>query len=114
MIKKRADYTIEWDNDKTGLGNFEIAHMLVGDELPKNMKLNAVVTIKPGEVCAAHPHHGDSEIYYILSGKAEYDDNGKTYFLEPGDTTVAYDGESHAIKNAGDTDLVFLAIIPFS
>ena len=114
MIKKRADYTIEMENAQTGLGNYEIAHQLVGDELPNHMKLCAVVTMKPGEECAYHKHEGDSEIYYFVSGKGEYLEEGKTTIVEAGDTTCTYDGQSHGVKNIGDTDLVFIATIPYT
>ena len=59
-----------------------------------------------------HQHQGDNELYYILSGKAEYTDNdGSTVILEPGDVSVTYDGEWHGIKQYGDDPLKFLALI---
>ena len=52
------------------------------------------------------------EYYYILSGNAIYNDNGKEYYLQTGDLTYTPDGESHGIKNLSDTEkLQFIALV---
>ena len=38
-------------------------------------------------------------------------DNGKEYPVEVGDVTFCADGNGHGIKNAGEEDLVFVALI---
>jgi quercetin dioxygenase-like cupin family protein len=50
----------------------------------------------------------------MLSGKAEYEGAEGKHILAPGDVTVCYDGESHAIRCLGDEPLKFLAFIPYT
>ena len=114
MMRRNADFTVERESADGGLGNFEMRHLITRNELPPHVRLICEVIIEPGEICASHQHVGDTEIYYILSGKAEYEGAEGTSILEPGDATVCYDGESHAIKCLGDETLKFLAFIPFT
>ena len=64
----------QMESAETGLGNFEIAHLY--QALPTNIVTIAIVTIAPGEEIGYHRHESDNELYYILSGQAEYNDNG--------------------------------------
>jgi mannose-6-phosphate isomerase-like protein (cupin superfamily) len=58
-----------------------------------------------------HVHEGDAEIYLILSGEAEYSDNGTITALHPGDVTFTGPGEGHSITNRGDEPVYFIALI---
>lgn len=58
-----------------------------------------------------HVHAGDDEIYYILSGEGEFNDNGTAAVVRPGDVLVTRDGEGHALVNRGDEPLEFIALI---
>jgi quercetin dioxygenase-like cupin family protein len=68
-------------------------------------------TLKSGCSLGLHQHNGNSEAYYILSGKGIYNDNGVLTEVEAGDTTFTADGESHGLENAGSEDLVFMALV---
>jgi len=114
MLKRNADFTVENERAEGGLGNFAMRFPITGRELPPHMRLMCEVIINPGEVCKSHVHTGDTEIYYILSGRAEYEGAEGKNELEPGDVTVCYDGESHAIRCLGGEPLRFLAFIPYT
>ena len=58
-----------------------------------------------------HVHQGDGEIYVILSGEAEYNDNGTITTVTAGDITFTGPGEGHAITNRKDEPMSFMAII---
>ena len=60
-----------------------------------------------------HEHHNESETYYILRGEGDYNDNGTVRPVKAGDVTFTPDGKGHGLKNTGDTDLVFMALIIF-
>ncbi|MDD4850679.1 MAG: cupin domain-containing protein [Gemmiger sp.] len=94
-----------------GAGEVVITHLLGAQELNEKCGLFAQVTIAPGSSLGYHEHHGESETYYILSGDAEYDDNGKTRIVHPGDVTHTPDGCGHALKPIGDAPVVFIALI---
>ena len=43
---------------------------------PSSLEMLARASIDPGGFVAYHVHEGECEYYYILSGSAEYNDNG--------------------------------------
>lgn len=111
MIVKNRDFTDQTEKADGGLGNFLIRDTMNKTALPAHVQLVCEVEIGPGEECRLHEHNGDSEIYYILSGQADYSGNGESAVLNAGDLTCCYDGEKHSIKCHGDVPLKFLAFI---
>lgn len=96
-----------------GEGEVIISHILGEKELNGKCGLYAQVTINPGSSLGYHEHHGESETYYILSGEAEYDDNGTKRMVKAGDVTFTPDGCGHALKPTSDEPVVFMALIIF-
>lgn len=78
---------------------------------PETLGMFARASIEPGGYVEYHVHEGECEYYYILSGSAEYNDNGTVVELCAGDITFTGDGEGHGIKNNGTVPLVFLPLI---
>lgn len=66
-----------------------------------------------GSGIGSHVHEGEQELYYILKGIGEYNDNGTLTQVGPGDLTICPAGEQHGIQNIGDVDLEFIALILF-
>ena len=59
-----------------------------------------------------HMHNGDGELYYIVSGEAEYEDNDHTITtLHAGDLTITCSGEGHGITNVKDEPCRVIALI---
>ena len=69
------------------------------------------VTIPAGCELGYHEHHGESETYYLLTGKGVYSDNGKEIEAKAGDVFFCDDGNGHGLKNTGDEELSFVALI---
>ena len=88
---------------KTNLADFE--------NWDKRIRLYSLIQVKPGEEVEYHMHIGESESFFILSGKGVYNDNGNKVDVAPGMVTYTPSGEGHAIKNTGDEMLVFVALI---
>ncbi len=99
------------DNMCGGEGHVIIRRVLDESQLNGKCGLYAEVTLEPGCSLGFHEHHGESETYYILSGKGIYSDNGNLRMVRPGDATFTPDGKGHALTNSGDEDLVFMALI---
>ncbi|MBQ7096580.1 MAG: cupin domain-containing protein [Clostridia bacterium] len=78
---------------------------------PSNVSLCAHAKLDPGSGIGYHEHYGESEIYYILSGKGLYDDNGTKREVTVGDVTYTPHGQGHSLENIGDCVLEFMAII---
>ena len=71
----------------------------------------ARVALRPGSMAPRHKHEGTFEAFYILAGKGLVDDNGTQAELKVGDVVFTNDGESHSIKNIGETDLEYIALV---
>ena len=78
---------------------------------PSNVTLYAHAKLEPGASVGYHVHRGESEMYYILSGKGLYSDNGTAREVVAGDVTYTLDGEGHSLENAGSSILEFIAFI---
>ena len=94
-----------------GKGHVVIKHILGDRELNGKCRLYAEVTIAPGCTLGYHEHHGESETYYILSGKGDYNDNGTICKLPAGDVAICRPGESHGISNSGTETVRLVALI---
>jgi quercetin dioxygenase-like cupin family protein len=97
-----------------GKGSMEVRNLLQGDEFSGKGRLCGRNTLKTGCSVGPHTHKGDFEVYHILQGEGVYNDNGREVIVRPGDTAYAWDGESHALENRSEEDLVFLALILFT
>ncbi len=74
----------------------------------------SVMTLEKDSEVGWHIHKGDGEYYYVLSGQAEYSDNGNIVTLSAGDTAFCPDGEGHYIANRGSEPLVLLALVIYN
>ncbi|MGB0259608.1 MAG: cupin domain-containing protein [Coraliomargarita sp.] len=87
------------------------AHKLV-DLFPGSaIKSIGVVRLEPGASVGDHSHHGEEDFYYCLSGYGVVVDNGVEHPFTPGTLQITRDGETQAIRNTGETELVFLGAL---
>lgn len=70
----------------------------------------AQIVIPPGSASRRHLHPVAEESYTILSGMARLELDEATASLGPGDCVAILPGQIHQIANAGDDDLVLLAV----
>lgn len=113
MIKKCGTYTTEVrEKMRGGEGKVKIEKFWEpGSELKSKTRLFAKLTIEPGSSIGFHHHDNEEEIFLILKGEAEADDNGKTYCLKAGDSILTGNGAGHSIKAVGNENLEVLAVI---
>lgn len=98
-------------NKAGGNGEVIIEKILSENEMGKSAAMFAKVTLPVGSSIGKHQHINTTETYHILSGIAKYTDNDNVYEVNAGETTFCADGDFHAIENAGDTPLIFMALI---
>jgi len=112
IIKKEDVVRNERKNDsgKTALFMSDLAGF---DGKNEKIKMYGAAELLPGEEIKYHTHEGESETYYILSGKGIYNDNGKECELYPGSVTFTPSGNGHGLRNTGDEPLNFIALILF-
>lgn len=99
-------------NLRGGNGDVEFRHILSPEELNGHGSMYAQVVLKPGCSIGWHQHVGNTEPYFILEGQGTFVDNdGSRVQVGPGDVCYIEVGESHAMENNSEDDLVFMALI---
>ncbi|HAK93740.1 MAG TPA: cupin [Planctomycetes bacterium] len=94
-----------------GTGSVRIRHFFRAEELACPIRLLAELRLSPGDSIGLHPHHGEEEIFVVLSGKGEISEDGVAWEpIGPGDATITQAGRSHTVRGT-EGELVMIAII---
>ncbi len=111
-MTKEGERKVETVERAHGGAGYILKENLIDEEdMLGAIRLYSKITIPPYCEFGHHEHEGEEETYYILSGEGMYEDDGKAMPAEPGDVFVCKDGHSHGIKNTGEENLVFIALI---
>ena len=111
MITNVQEIVPEVAEDVRGGTGTAYAHKLL-DLFPGSaIKSVGLVRLEPGASVGAHSHNGDEDFYYCLSGIGIVVDNGVEHPFTPGTLQITRDGETQAIRNTGETELVFLGAL---
>jgi mannose-6-phosphate isomerase-like protein (cupin superfamily) len=113
MIRKSGSYRTEVrENMRGGSGSVKIEHFWEpGKEMLGHNRMAARLTLPPGASIGFHNHENEDEIFVIVKGQAEADDNGTLSILNAGDTLLTGNGAGHSIRNIGEEDLELVAVI---
>ncbi|MCQ2492714.1 MAG: cupin domain-containing protein [Lachnospiraceae bacterium] len=115
MIRKAQDCKIELrEHMRDGDGTVQITHFSTAEELNEKGRLFGKITLNPGCGIGFHVHETDSELFYIIKGTAEYDDNGTKVTVSAGDVTVCPAGTGHSITNKTDEVVELVAVIVYA
>lgn len=115
MIRKSNEYKVEKiQGMKDGKGYVTIVNYFEKEDFLGKGRLFGKTIIEPGNSIGYHAHEGDQEAYFVLKGKALYNDNGKEVVLEPGDLAICRDGESHSIEAIGEENLEYIMLILYN
>ena len=111
MIKKVHEIVPDVAESVRGGTGTAFAHKLL-DLFPGSaIKSVGVVRLEPGASIGDHSHEGDEDFYYCLSGNGIVIDNGVEHPFTPGTLQITRSGESQALRNTGETELVFFAAL---
>lgn len=112
MIKRSNEYSVEKiEGLKGGKGYVTVVNFFEEEDFLGKGRLYGKSIIKPGHSIGYHTHEGDQEAYYILKGRALYNENGEDYILNPGDLAICREGESHSIEADKGEDLEYIMLI---
>ena len=111
MTKAGEREAVKVEHVHGGAGYILKEGLIHAEQLGEHCKMFSKVTLPAGCELGHHEHHGETETYYILSGKGIYEDNGTEIPAEAGDVFFCKDGDGHGIKNTGDEEVVFVALI---
>ena len=110
IISKENIVKSERKND-TGSTSLFMSDLAGFEGKNEKVRMFGFAELLPGQEIKYHAHAGESETYYILSGHGLYNDNGKETEIFPGSVTFTPSGNSHGMKNTGDENLNFIALI---
>jgi mannose-6-phosphate isomerase-like protein (cupin superfamily) len=113
MIRRAGEYTVDVKEQmRGGEGSVKIEHYWhPGTEMKAANRLFAKLTLPPGSSIGFHQHSEEEEVFVILRGSAETDDNGVKTVLNVGDTILTGNGAGHSIKCVSQEPLEVLAVI---
>ncbi len=116
MVRKSNEKQVDRFEHKFDADGFITVRSLINcdKELNDKGRVFAHTTVAPHSGIGYHIHSGDTEIYYVLSGKAKYNDNGTMTTIEAGDVTFTPSGTGHGIENDSDEPLDIIALIIYS
>ena len=68
------------------------------------------LTLYPDSSIGVHPHSGDDEIYFVVSGTGVMLVDGEEQTVGPGSVVLTPSGSTHGLRNDGTGDLrIFVA-----
>ena len=113
MIRKQCDCrTEERFEMRNGSGTVRIEHLFEPEtELKAPTRLCARLILEPGASIGFHRHENEEELFVIVAGDGEIDDNGTLKQVTAGDAVLTGNGAGHAVKNTGNQTLEILAVI---
>jgi len=111
IIRKEEREVKVLERARGGEGSVEFNFIRPSSGLPTHYKAFAESILKKGCSLGRHNHEGESEIYYVLEGRATVIDGDEEAVLCPGDTLICYDQGYHGVKNESDELLKMLAIV---
>ncbi len=113
MIRRKNEYTVDIREEmRGGNGKVKIEHLWdEKNELKGKTRLMAKITLEPGCGIGFHNHDDEEEIFYIIKGTAQAEDNGETVILNAGDTILTGNGAGHSIKCISDKAVEMTAVI---
>ena len=115
MIRHESECNIEYrEHMRDGDGTVQITNFITGpEELNGKGHLFSKITLNPGCSIGYHLHDKDAELFYILKGEAEYNDNGEIRTVHAGDVTICPTGTRHGIANRTDEVVELVAVIVY-
>jgi len=111
MVKFHDDLRVKYEYNDEGKNAYSLFNLADFEGMSKRVRLFSYVEIDCGEEVAYHVHEGETENYYIISGKGLYNDNGKVCEIGPGATTFTPSGHGHSLKNIEKGKIWFVAMI---
>ncbi|MCR3956882.1 MAG: cupin domain-containing protein [Gudongella sp.] len=115
MIRHLDEFKVEKINGlKDGKGYVTVVNFFEQEDFLGKGRLYGKSIIEPGNSIGYHTHEGDQEAYFIVKGKALYNDNGEESILVPGDLAICRDGDSHSIEACGDETLEYVMLILYN
>ena len=115
MIKKKNEFSPELrEKMRDGKGTVQLTNFVTAADMNEKGRMFGTIVLEKGCSIGYHVHEKDSELFYILKGKAKYNDNGTDVTVEAGDVTYTPAGTGHSIECLGDEPVELVALIVYA
>ncbi len=116
MIRRKSECKVDYrEHMRDGDGTVELTSFIAGpEELNGKGRLFSLITLKPGCSIGFHIHDKDAELFYMIKGTAEYNDNGTPVEVGAGDVMICPTGTGHGIRNIGEETVELVAVIVYA
>lgn len=113
MIRRNNEYVSEIrEQMRGGEGTVKLEHFFdAKNELKGLNRMVARLTLAPGSSIGFHRHENEAEIFIVVRGEAEIDDNGVKSTVKTGDAILTGFGAGHAVRSTGKEPLELVAVI---
>ncbi len=115
MIRKAQDTKVNYrEHMKGGEGTVKVTDFILSpDELCGKGRLFGRITLDPGCTIGFHVHEGESELFYVINGPLDYNDNGEITRVDEGDVMICPPGSGHGLINNTDKTAEVIAVIVY-
>lgn len=112
MIRKKEDCPVTTRVAmKGGPGQVVQTEFVTKEDLLEKGRLFGNLHLDAGSGIGYHVHEKETEIFYVASGEAVYNDNGTEVPVKAGDICICKPGEGHAVLAKDDVDLVAVIVL---
>lgn len=111
MVTRSENCPIREANVQNGKGLIHMKDLTDREGLYGHGRMFSHVTINPGCSIGYHPHHHETEFYYILKGEGVFNDNGEEVLVHPGDICATGFDQFHSLENQSSEPLEMIALI---
>ena len=89
-------------------GNGPFSRRTLIDRVPGSaFKYVRDITLPAGSIVATHPHQGEDEVFFIISGSGVMVVDGEERVVGPGSAVLTLSGSAHGIRNESAEELRF-------
>ena len=96
---------------QNGKGLIHIKDLTDKEGLYGHGRMFSHVTVDPGCSIGYHNHEHETEFYYIITGEAVFNDDGKEVIVHAGDICATGDGQHHGLENRTEEPVELIALI---
>lgn len=113
MVRRSNEFTESRKENAFGGSGYLLSRPFIKspDDIWGKGRVFSLITLEENCEVGWHIHENDGELYCILEGEGEFNDNGTPVTLHPGDVSYTRPGEGHSLKNLHKDPLRFIALI---
>jgi mannose-6-phosphate isomerase-like protein (cupin superfamily) len=110
FVRPDRNHAAQVLNDHGGHGPILFQRVLESSDFRSKIDFVDCTVIPPGSTIGRHEHHGNEEIYFIVSGTPLMRVSGQEARLQKGTLSIVRHGEWHELINDTNHDVEILVV----